>query len=283
MKVLLVKPTKSRKELRQDGILAMLESNPALRVNQLAESLAVSTETIRRDLAELDHAGRLSRTYGGAIVGSNRFEPLLNDRMLLKVPERQAIARRALEKIADEEALLLGGGATVLQFARVLRGIDRRLTVITPAWAVALELSANPLIEIVLLPGTLEAQERIVCGPETIRALKRYRAPVALMGASGVSSEGVSEAMLGAGEVYSAMLQSASRSFVLADHSKFDKRALVLLTPWHKAMTLITDREPDGALLAAIRRSEASLLVPPSRIETGAPHPPEFHNGTRDG
>lgn len=257
-----MKPTKSRKELRQDSILAALEGNPALRVNQLAESLAVSTETIRRDLAELDQAGRLSRTYGGAVVASSRFEPLLNDRLLLKVPERRAIARRALEEIADEEALLLGGGATLLQFARALRGIDRRLTVITPAWAIALELSSNPLIEIVLLPGTLEAQERIVCGPETIRALERYRAPVVLMGASGVSGEGVSEAMLGAGEVYAAMLRSAERSFILADHGKFDKRALVLLTPWHDAMTLVTDREPEGALMAAIRRGGATLSLP---------------------
>lgn len=257
-----MKPTKSRKELRQGSILAALEGNPALRVNQLAESLAVSTETIRRDLAELDQAGRLSRTYGGAVVASNRFEPLLNDRLLLKVPERRAIARRALEEIADEEALLLGGGATLLQFARALRGIDRRLTVITPAWAIALELSSNPLIEIVLLPGTLEAQERIVCGPDTIRALERYRAPVVLMGASGVSGEGVSEAMLGAGEVYAAMLRSAERSFILADHGKFDKRALVLLTPWHDAMTLVTDREPEGALLAAIRKGGATLSLP---------------------
>lgn len=257
-----MKPTKSRKELRQGSILAALEGNPALRVNQLAESLSVSTETIRRDLAELDQAGRLSRTYGGAVVASNRFEPLLNDRLLLKVPERRAIARRALEEIADEEALLLGGGATMLQFARALRGIDRRLTVITPAWAIALELSSNPLIEIVLLPGTLEAQERIVCGPETIRALERYRAPVVLMGASGVSGEGVSEAMLGAGEVYAAMLRSAERSFILADHGKFDKRALVLLTPWHDAMTLVTDREPEGALLAAIRKGAATLSLP---------------------
>ena len=257
-----MKSTKSRKELRQGSILAALEGNPALRVNQLAEELAVSTETIRRDLAELDQAGRLSRTYGGAVVSANRFEPVLNDRLLLKVTEREAIARRAMDEITDDEALLLGGGATLLQFARTLRGIDRRLTVITPAWPIALELSSNPLIEIVLLPGTLDAQERIVCGPETIRALERYRAPVALMGASGLSAEGVSEAMLGAGEVYSAMLRSAGRSYILADHDKFEKRALVLLTSWHAGLSLVTDLAPEGPLLAAVRRSGSALLIP---------------------
>lgn len=257
-----MKSMKSRKALRQSSILAALEGNPALRVNQLAEDLSVSTETIRRDLAELDQRGQLSRTYGGAVSASNRFEPVLNDRLLLKVAERRAIAARAMELVAEEEALLLGGGATMLQFARALRGIDRRLTVITPTYPVAVELAANPLIEIVLLPGTFEVQERMVCGPETIRAVERYRAPVALIGASGLNGEGVSEAMLGAGEVYGAMLSSAKRSLILADHSKFDKRALVLLTPWQETLTLVTDREPDGVLRAAIRDGRAGLSIP---------------------
>ncbi|SED66130.1 DeoR/GlpR family DNA-binding transcription regulator [Rhodobacter sp. 24-YEA-8] len=257
-----MKPSRSRKEQRQDNILSALEANPALRVNQLAEELDVSTETIRRDLAELDQAGRLSRTYGGAIVAQNRFEPLLNDRINLNVAERQAIATRALEEVAGEEALLLGGGATMLQFARVLRNIARRITVITPAYPIALELSSNPLIEIVLLPGGFEPQERMVCGPETIRAVERYRAPVVLIGASGVSVDGISEAMLGVGEVYSAMLASAGRSYVLADHSKFEKRALVLLDRWHDGLSLITDREPAAELSAALRRNGSGLLLP---------------------
>lgn len=257
-----MKSVKSRKELRQARILATLEENPAIRVNQLAEDLSVSTETIRRDLAELDQRGRLSRTYGGAISGSNRFEPALNDRLLLNVAERGRIAAQAVKLVADEEALLLGGGATMLQFARALRGVDRRLTVITATYPVALELAANPLIEVVLLPGTFEAQERMVCGPETIRAVERYRARVALIGASGLNGEGVSEAMLGAGEVYAAMLRSAERSFVLADHGKFGKRALVLLAPWSAAMTLVTDRDPEAALLASIRLGGARLSVP---------------------
>ena len=68
-----VKPTKSRKELRHDRILSAFGANPSLRVNRLAEELGVSTETIRRDLAELDRVGRLSRTYGGAVSTGNNY------------------------------------------------------------------------------------------------------------------------------------------------------------------------------------------------------------------
>lgn len=256
-----MKPSKSRKALRHDRILAALEENPSLRVNQLAEELKVSTETIRRDFDELDRIGRLSRTYGGAMIAPSRFEPLLHDRLLLKVNERQAIARATVEVIGDEEVLLLGGGATMLHFAKALRDTSRRTTIITPAYPVALELSANPRIETVLPPGTFEPQELIVVGPETIRVIERYRVPVAILGASGINHEGVSEAMLGPGDVYSAMLQAAERIFILADHSKFDKRALVLLTPWQRGMTLVTDSMPAQPLATAIQDAGAEIIL----------------------
>lgn len=253
--------SKLRKTQRHDSILAALEENPSLRVNQLAEELRVSTETIRRDLDELDRMGRLSRTYGGAVIAPNRFEPLLHERLLLKVSERQAIAQATLELVRDEEAMLLSGGATLLHFARALRETPRRTTVITPSYPIALELSANPRIETVLPPGTFEAQEHIVIGPETIGAIERYHVPVSIIGASGINHEGVSDAMLGPGEVYAAMLHSAERIFILADHSKFDKRALVLLAPWRQGMSLVTDRMPAGPLAAAIRDAGAEIIL----------------------
>ncbi len=258
-----VKPTKSRKELRHDRILSAFGANPSLRVNRLAEELGVSTETIRRDLAELDRVGRLSRTYGGAVSTGNRFEPALNERLGLHLVERQAIAHAALDRFGSAEALLLGGGATMLIFARLLGRTQQRLTVITPAYQIAVELAANPLIEVMLLPGIFDAQEGLVYGPETIRAIQRYRAQVALIGASGLDEDGISEAMLNAGELYSAMLEHASQGVILADHSKFGKRALVLLRGWSAAMTLVTDRPPPPALAAAIAEGGSQCVIAP--------------------
>lgn len=256
-----VKTSRSRKDLRHDRILSALAANPAMRVTQLAADLEVSTETIRRDLTELDEQGRISRTYGGAVSAGNRFEPALAERLTLNVAERRAIAARAAELFAGEDALLLGGGATMLIFARALREIRHRLTVMTPAYPVAMELSANPLIEVMMLPGIFEPKEGIVCGSETIRAIERYRPPVAIIGASGVNAGGVSEALLSAAEVYGAMLNSAARGVVLADHDKFEKRALVMLCPWTPAMTLVTDKAPPGSIEQALRSGGATLEI----------------------
>ena len=98
-----MKLSRSRKDIRHERILSALEANPALRVAQLAEDLSVSSETIRRDLAELDQLGRISRTYGGA-VRSSHFEPALNERMTIHVPERRAIAQAAMQRLSAPAA-----------------------------------------------------------------------------------------------------------------------------------------------------------------------------------
>lgn len=257
-----MKPTRSRKEMRHARILEALEANPTLRVNQLADKLEVSTETIRRDLAELDQIGRLSRTYGGAVSAGSQFEPALTERLALHLAERQAIAHTAIEQFGEAETLVLGGGATMLTFARALRDTQQRRTVITPAYPIAVELSSNPLIEIMLLPGIFEPQERVVYGPETIRALDRYRAEVAIIGASGLAAAGISEAMLQVGEIYGAMLRTAERVVVLADHSKFGKRALTLLSGWSNRISLVTDRMPEGELYLTMRETGAQIILP---------------------
>ncbi len=240
-----------------------------MRVTQLATDLGVSTETIRRDLAELDERGRISRTYGGAISAGGRFEPALAERLTLNINERRAIAARAVELYAGEDALLLGGGATMLVFARALRDIRHRLTVMTPVYPIALELAGNPLIEVMMLPGIFEPSEGIVCGSETIRAIERYRPPVAIIGASGINPDGASEALLSAAEIYGAMLNSASQSVVLADHSKFEKRALVLLKPWAPGMTLITNQPPPVQITQSLHNNNVKLEIAPGSAPEG--------------
>lgn len=255
---------KISKDSRQAHILSALEDNPALRVNQLAQEFSVTTETIRRDLTALAQDGRINRTYGGAVRIGHRFEPILTDRLKLLVGERRMIARCAVDLHANGEALLLGGGATMLQFARILSKVQHRMVVITPALPVAQELASNPLIEVMLLPGFLDPHEHVVAGLETLRAIEKFRAPVAIIGASGLNEEGVSEAMPGIGEVYAAMLANADRSVILADHSKFEKRALILLSQWDSRLSLITDQDPESELSAAMKRQGANIVIAPS-------------------
>ena len=108
----------SKKKKRQNRILNQLELNPRIRVNEMAEDLGVSTETVRRDLAELDGAGRIQRTYGGA-VSIKTFEPALAERSTLHIGARQIIAERAVEYAKSANSLFIGGGATTLHLSLI--------------------------------------------------------------------------------------------------------------------------------------------------------------------
>jgi len=250
----------SKKSARHARILALLDANPLLRVNEMAAEMDVSSETIRRDLNELEETGRLARTYGGAIR-SHGFEPALTERLKLYVPQRQRIARKTVDLLGEIEVLFIGGGATTLHFARVLRTIKRRIDVITPAFAIANELAANALIQVMALPGMVEPKEGLVHGTETLAAIRKYRPPLAVIGASGISPEGVSEALMNAAEVYSAIIQNSEETLVLADASKYNHRALQVITPWAAHCSLVCDKAPEGALSAAMREGGAQWIV----------------------
>lgn len=121
----------SKKTRRQDLLLSVLEKNASICVNELADQLDVSTETVRRDLSELDRTGQIKRTYGGA-VRTKSFEPALEERLTQHIAAREKIAHMAVEYVSNSNSLFIGGGATTLLFARALRQTRRQLTVLTP-------------------------------------------------------------------------------------------------------------------------------------------------------
>lgn len=249
----------SKKTKRQESILGALDANPSIRVTEIADELGVSSETVRRDLAELDNTGRITRTYGGA-VRTKTFEPALAERSKLHIKARETIARLAVERVGDANSLFIGGGATLLHFARALRQITRRLTVLTPSFSIATELSTNPLIEVMALPGIVEPKEGLVIGGETLKSIARFRTPLAIVGASGVDTKGVSEALLSVAQVYAAMIDNADETLVLADASKFGTRSLQQIISLRQNMCLITEAAPDPEMQHAIRQSGAELI-----------------------
>jgi DeoR/GlpR family transcriptional regulator of sugar metabolism len=245
---------------RQAHIVARLRAAPALRVLDLATESQVSSETIRRDLAELDRRGLINRTFGGAI-GLLNVEPALNERQGLLVSERQRIAATAVARIRPRDIVMIGGGATTLHVARCMASDCLEITVITHAFSIATALASNPRITILMLPGEYHRDEGIVVGADTIDALSRFHANLAIVGASGLTSEGINDASVAAGRVYGMMVRRASETLVVADHSKFDRPSLTVFGEWSNKITLVTDAPLPSQLRAILERARATVIV----------------------
>lgn len=264
-------PARLSKAQRHERIVAELRAAPTLRVSQLAAALLVSTETVRRDLDELGRKGLISRTYGGA-VRPLASEPAIRERQAMMVEERQRIAVEAARRVRRGEVVMMGGGATTVHVARRLAAEARDVTVITHSFDAATVLAANPTLAVLVTPGRYDAREGCLFGTETTAFLGGYHADRAILGASGVAADGACDANASAAAVYRAMLDRAGEAMVVADHGKFDERAMVVYGRWREIGTLVTDREPKGGLRAALERDGVEIAlagIAPSAGPTG--------------
>jgi len=251
------RPTKAA---RQAEILAELGRGPSLRVAELAGRLAVSTETIRRDLDELTHRGLIDRTYGGA-VRPLAAEPSLDQRHRILVAERQAIARAAADLVRPGSHVMIGSGATTLHVARRIAAVHRDLTVITHSFGVAAALAANPTIAVLVAPGGYHGGEAATLGAHAVAFLAGFAADVAILGASGLAADGPADALIESAAVYAAMVVRAAEVMVVADHAKFDRRFPARYAAWPQVARLVTDRAPEGALAAALAEAGVAVTV----------------------
>lgn len=255
---------KRSKTARHERILAEMMASPTLRVSELAAELDVSTETIRRDLLELGERGLINRTYGGAVrpLGT---EPSVSERHRMMVEEREAIAAVAVKMLRPNEVVAIGAGATTTHVARRMAAECRDITVITHSFSVATVLAPNPTISVLMCPGRYDGREGMIVGAETIEFLQSYNANWAILGATGITAEGFSDASAAAASVYKAMMHRAVQTMVVADHSKFDQQALAIWGRWHDVGRLVADALPPEAIGRVLQRARVEVTIAPKR------------------
>lgn len=249
------------KRERHDLILNEIRTSAAIRVSELASRLGVSGETIRRDLAELGEAGLIARTYGGATIRPMTSEPTVGERGLAFVEERSRIGAAAARRIEDGQIVMIDGGSTTWQVARHLSQAARDLTVITNSAAIASAVGVNPNFRVILCPGTYDAREGSVLGEDAVEYIERFNAHIAIIGATGLTESGPSDAIAGAAIFKRAVLRRSAGSMLVIDHSKFGRTALQTVCPLDALDEIVTDAVPSGELAEAVRAAGIKVTV----------------------
>jgi DeoR/GlpR family transcriptional regulator of sugar metabolism len=252
---------KLKKVERQERILGELRAAPAIRISGLAQEFGVSTETIRRDLGELSQRGMLSRTYGGAAARPFGAEPALSERYKEYVAERERIGALAARAIKPGQVLMIDCGSTNVHFARRLSAELRDLTVITNSFGVATVLATNPTIRVIMCPGKYNGREGSVFGADAESFLQRFNANIAVIGASGLTSEGPNDVNPEAATIKRAMIARAETNILLIDHSKFNVLTLETVCSLAEIGLIVTDCAPEGALARALKRADVAVEI----------------------
>lgn len=238
-------------EERQQAIAQLVMSRGRASVTELAETYAVTTETVRRDLAVLDRAGVLRRVHGGAMPlrALHVVESDVSERERTRAGYKDAIAGAAAEFFPLSGASVLFDAGTTTARVAALLPPDRELTVVTNSLPIAVRLSTLPAVSLHLLGGRVRGLTQAAVGEQALRALDTLRVDIAFVGTNGISvSHGLSTPDSEEAAVKRAMVRSANYVVAVADSSKVDREEFVSFAPISSVDVLVTDAEiPDKA------------------------------------
>jgi DeoR/GlpR family transcriptional regulator of sugar metabolism len=252
----------SKRSERQDQIVRVLRENGAATIEDLANELGASQVTLRRDIRVLGEAGLLERRAGRVtLAGNGAGELPLALRSKVNQEEKQRIAQAALDLIANGETIMISGGTTTYELARLLPG-QRRVTVITNALPVAELLADKPGITLIVLGGILRPGERTLHGHVTEMGAQELRAEKFFYGIHAISLQhGLTHNLIQEVSTDRSLIAASMHTIVLADHTKFGKVASAIVVPVSQVHMMISGRELAPEYIEGLKTREVQVLL----------------------
>ena len=230
---------------RQIQLLEELRERKSATVEQLAETLGVTLQTVRRDVQRLAEQGLLSRFHGGVRLPSSTVENIAhNQRETLNSEGKARIARAVAAQVPHHCSLILNIGTTTEAIAKALLR-HQGLRVITNNLNVAAILCGNPDCEVIVAGGVVRTRDGGIVGEAAVDFIRQFRVDIALIGISGIESDGtLRDFDLREVKVAQTIIAQAREVWLAADHSKFNRPAMVQLATLNQIGRLFTDAPP---------------------------------------
>lgn len=172
------------KEQRQDHILERITKDSRVYVTTLSSELGVSDDTIRRDIAELEQKGLLTKVHGGAIARSG-ISIEFTERLGTDIAMKRHLVNKLVPLFQDGDVLLIDGGTTNLELVKALPD-DKRFIIVTNSVPIASELSMRRNIETTMLGGRIIGPSQVTAGIMAYRALENIYPDWTIVGVSDI-------------------------------------------------------------------------------------------------
>ena len=246
---------------RQHKIYNIIKNDGAVTTSKLVEIFNVSLETVRRDLLYMEQCGQLLRVHGGAVAkkGMKTFLDL-KERNKEYSKQKQSLAAKAVEFVSDGDIIAVDAGSTAISFAEALRGRFSDLTVITHSLDVFNILCDE--FNVILCGGRYIQSEKTFYGSVTLKTLESLHAQKAFIFPSAVSLEfGICDFQDDLFMVQKQMMKSSDKIFILADSSKFEKKALLKIDDMNPRYTYITDSDLPEELVQLYSENKLNIYL----------------------
>jgi len=247
---------------RREKILDLIREDGHAKVLQLSKIFKVTEVTIRQDLEKLEKEGFIEREHGGAYlknIGANVKNIALHNQENL--PQKAAIARKALKHINDGDTIILDSGSTTTEIAKLITNF-KNLTVITNSLNIALILGVDTEINLVVTGGEFKAPTLSLTGQKAadffdgLHVDKLFLATAGITLKSGLTYPSISDIV-----VKRAMIESANEVFLVADSSKIGKSSFASLGALSLIDYLITDSRINEEDIKMLNINDIKMII----------------------
>jgi DeoR family glycerol-3-phosphate regulon repressor len=246
---------------RQRRLLELVRQRSSMTVEDLAASLEVTPQTVRRDIRTLASARLLARYHGGVGLPSSVQNVAYLQRQAMHADGKSRIARAVAERLPHDCSVILNIGTTTEAVAAALVR-HTGLRVVTNNLNVAATLSDNPACEVLVAGGVVRTHDRGIVGEATVGFIEQFRVDVAIIGISGIDDDGtLRDFDAREVKVSQTIIEHAREVWLVADRSKFGRHAFVRQADLRQVDVLFTDEPPPARFASVIREAGCELVI----------------------
>ncbi len=261
-------PSAPKRQYRINKILHLLSQNRVFTVPQIAESLSVSTMTVRRDLSFLNTENAVRMFHGGVTLNPDSDLKLSWD-LDYQLPEQESrmraeklrIGQKAASLLKPDDIVIIDAGSTTGSLARAMPE-DFKLTVLCFSLNIVAEVQKRKNCRIIMTGGYYHDDTSMFESVEGLQLISKIRATKAFIGASGVSSSlGVTCTDAYQVENKRTALRSSQTKFLLVDSSKFGKVQHAFFADLKDFDAIITDKGIPADYVEILRDAGIQLIT----------------------
>lgn len=246
---------------RHNEILEFVSKLGFVTVEQLAQQFSVTPQTIRRDINKLSSDGYLRRFHGGVGITTSTENLAYKTRQILCQEEKTRIAELITQFIPNKASVFINIGTTTEEVAKCLINKEN-LRVITNNLHVAATLFDYEKIEVIVAGGLVRNKDGGITGDATIDFINQFRVDYGIIGISAIDHDGtLLDFDYNEVRVAKTIIANSRNVFMVTDHTKFGRNAMVRLGHISEIDALFTDSQPPEKIKDILANHGISLYV----------------------
>ncbi len=223
-----------------------IEQEKPVSLDTLCEKFQVSKNTICRDIDNLSKKGTVQKVYGGVTYNLPASDARLlpyEQRHTVLSQEKDTISKKAASFVQVGDVIYIDTWTTCLNMVDYLSHLG--CTVITNSLQIYVKSVLFQNLQVISLPSILNRDTLSFVGGEIPGYLRTFNITRAFMASTGVTiANGLTNASAEEYVIKKAVIQNSQIRYLLSDHTKFGKFALMTYCRLNEVQHIFTDLPP---------------------------------------